>query len=272
MMKRRILAGILSIIIVIPTQGQFFKKPLENVEQAFQNEAITSLVFEESYDEISLISLMEEQLQESGFLKGMEQVDPSEIPESYDFEWRYIYEMKTKDGEKRLNLLFKNNASYFGLQISEAKKSYLVVDPERNINALFTDLGDAKKTSATRILESGKRVIKRKKKMGVFSFNKIGDKSIIGYESEGFQAENNEFVYSFYITKESDIGIHDFHRNSEKLMPKNFNPNWLEKGMLMQMISEGKKSIRDNITITCIGIEKYPLQLRKQENRSLAKN
>ena len=272
MMKRKVLAGVLAIIIAIPTQGQFLKKLQENAEQPLQTEAIATLVFQENFDEISLDLLMNKQLQESGFLKGIEQMDLSEIPELYDFAWKYTYELKTRNGERRLNLLFKNDASYFGFQISEAKKRYLVVDPERNINVLFIGLGDAKIASATKILDTEHKVIDSGKKLGVFSFNKIGDKSIMGYESTGFQAENNEFVYTFYIAKESGIGIHDFHRNSQKLMPINFNPNWLEKGMLLQMISEGKKSVRDNITITCIGIEKYPLQLRKHKNMSLVKN
>ncbi|CAM4233009.1 hypothetical protein [Gillisia limnaea] len=272
MMKRKILAGVLAIMFFMPTHGQFLKKLQEKAEQPLKTEAKATFVFSESHDAISLDVLMNDQLKESGLLRGMEQVNPSEIPEFYVFEWKYTFEIKTKDGERRMNLLFKKDAPYFGIQISEAEKRFLVMDPKKKINVLFTGLGDAKIASATKILESEHKVIDSGKKLGDFSFNKIGDKSIMGYESEGFQAENNEFVYTFYIAKETGIGIHDFHRNSQKLMPANFNPNWLEKGMLLQMISEGKKSVRDNITITCIGIEKYPLQLRKHENLSLVKN
>lgn len=271
-MKRKILAGVLAFLLSIPSQGQFLKKLQETAEQPLKTEAKATLVFSESYNPISTELLLNDELQEAGFLGGMEQVEPSEIPDFYDFEWKYTFQMKTRNGERTMNLLFKKGAPYFGLQISEARKRYLVVDPARNINVLFIGLEDAKITSATRIFEPKPSGTKKGKKLGVFSFNKIGDKRIMGYDSEGFQAENNEFVYTFYIAKETGIGIHDFHRNSQKLIPKNFNPNWLEKGMLMQMISEGKKSVQDNITLTCIGIEKYSLQLRKKDNRSLAKN
>ncbi|MFO8146229.1 MAG: hypothetical protein R6U03_02450 [Gillisia sp.] len=272
MMKRRILAGVLAIMLSIPTQGQFLKKLQETAEQPLKTEAKATLVFAEKHNTISTELLMNEDLQEAGFLKGMEEVEPSEIPEFYDFEWKYTFQLKTRKGERWMNLLFKKDASYFGLQISEYEKGYLVVDPERNINVLYIGIGDAKIASATRILDIEPVVTKRSKNQGIFSFNKIGDKRIMGYESKGFQVENNEFVYTYYIAKETRIGIHDFHQNSQKLIPKNFNPNWLEKGMLMQMIVEGKKSVQDNITLTCIGIEKYNLQLRKKDNMVLAKN
>lgn len=271
-MKRKILAGVLVIMFFIPMHGQFLKKLQEKAEQPLKTEAKATLVFQESNDAIPIDILMNDELQEAGFLKGMEQVEPSEIPEFYDFEWKYTFQLKTKRGERWMNLLFKKDASYFGLQISEDEKGYLVVDPERNINVLYIGMGDAKTTSATRILDIEPVVTKRIKNQGVFVFNKIGDKRIMGHESEGFQAENNQFVYTFYIAKETGLSIHDFHRNSQKLIPKNFNPNWLEKGMLMQMIAEGKKSIQDNITLTCIGIEKHRLQLRKKDNISLVKN
>lgn len=271
-MKRKILTWVLAILLSIPTQGQFLKKLQETAEQPLKTEARATLVFHESYNAISTDLLMHDALQEFGFLIGMEQVEPSEILELYDFEWKIIFLLKTKEGERRMYFLFKKDAPYFGLQISEDRKRYLVVDPERNINVLFIGQGDTKITSAFRILNTEPTVSKRGENQGVLSFNKIGDKEIMGYESKGFQVENNQFVYTFYIAEETQLGIHDFHRNSQKLIPQNFNPNWLEKGMLMQMISEGKKSIRDNITLTCIGIEKYSLQLRKNDNMSLAKN
>ncbi|MFO7719533.1 MAG: hypothetical protein R6W85_03735 [Gillisia sp.] len=272
MMKRKILTGVLAIMLSIPSQGQFLKKLQETAEQPLKTEAKAAMVFPEIYTSISTNLLINDAVQEAGFLGGMQPVASSEIPEYYDFDWKYTYQLKTKGGERWLNLLFKKDAPYFGLQISEDRNRYLVVDPERNINVLYIVLGDAKTTSAKRIFDTQPTVTKRDKKRGVFSFNKIGDKRIMGYESNGFQAENNEFVYTFYIAKETGSGMHDFHRNSQKLIPQNFNPNWLEKGMLMQMIAEGKKSIRDNITLTCIGIEKYSLQLRKNDNMSLAKN
>lgn len=271
-MKRKIIAGVLAIMFSIPSQAQFLKKLQETAEQPLKTEAKATLVSQESHNAISTDILMNANLQEFGFLRGMEKVEPSEIPEFYDFEWKFTFQLKTKGGERRMHLLFKKDASYFGIQISESRKRYLVVDPERNINVLFVGLGDARITSATRILDMEHTSTQRDKKQGVFSFNKIGDKSIIGHESEGFQAENKEFVYTFYVTKETGIGIHDFHLNSQNLIPQNFNPNWLEKGLLMQMISEGKKSVRDNITLTCISIEKQNLQLIKNHNRSLAKN
>jgi hypothetical protein len=271
-MKRKIIAGVLAILFSIPTHGQFLKKLQEKAEQPLKTEAKATLVFQESYDLIPIDILMNDQLQESGFLQGTEKIEPSEIPEFYDFEWKFTFQLKTRNGERWMNFLFKKDASYFGLQISEAEKRYLVVDPKRNINVLFLELEDTNTIIATRIPDIKEKVVKRKEKQGLFRFNKIGNKSIIGYKSEGFQAENKEFVYTFYIAKETGPGNHDFHRNSQKLIPKNFNPNWLEKGMLMQMIAEGKKSVQDNITLTCIRIEKHRLQLRKKDNISLAKN
>ena len=271
-MKRKILAGVLALTFSIHTHGQSINKLQETGQQSLKTEAKETLVFQESYKAISTVMLLNVGLQEAGFLKGMQQVDPSEIPEIYDFEWKYTFILKTKEGEKRMNFLFKKDAPYFGLQISEDRKRYLVVDPERNINVFFTNLRDVKNISAVRILDAEPVVTKKGKNHGTFSFNKVGDKRIAGYESEGFQAENEDFVYTFYIAKETGTGIHDFHRYSEKLIPRNFDSNWLEKGMLMLMIAEGKKSVRDNITFTCIEIEKYSLQLRKNDNSSLAKN
>ena len=270
-MKRKILAGVIAIMLSIPSQGQFLKKLQEKAEQPLKTEAKANSVFRESCEAIPIVLLVNDQIQESGFL-GIEPVKSSEIPEFYNFDWKYTLQIKTGEGERRITLLFKKDAAYFGLQIYESSQRYLVVDPERNLNILFPEPGDHGITSATRMLDREHTETKNEEREVIFNFNKIGDKSIMGYESVGFQAENNEFVYTFYISKETEIGMHNFHLNSKKLIPENFNPNWLEKGMLMQMIVEGKKTVRDNITLTCIGIEKNFLQLRKNENISLAKN
>ena len=270
-MKRKILAGVIAIMLSIPSQGQFLKKLQENAEQPLKTEAKANSVFRESCKALPIFLLVNNQIQDPG-LSGMEPVQPSEIPEFYNFDWKYTLQIKTGDGERRVDLLFKKDASYFGLQIYESSQRYLVVDPKRNIYVLFPDQGEPGITSATRMPDTTHWMTKPDNKQGVFSFNKVGDKSIMGYKCKGLQAENNKFVYTFYISKETEIGTHDFHLNSQKIIPGNFNPNWLEKGMLMQMIAEGKKTVQDNVTLTCIGIEKHILQLRNNNNMSLAKN
>lgn len=90
----------------LPMQGQFLKKLQEKVGHQFQSEA-KSMVSLGSKGAVSLDILMDQNLDVFEFQRALEMADPMEISELYDFEWKYTFDIKTKNGEGRMHVLFK---------------------------------------------------------------------------------------------------------------------------------------------------------------------
>lgn len=53
---------------------------------------------------------------------GKNKVDPSAVPDSYSFSWKYIMEIKTDDGKTmNANYFLEPNAPYFAMNIDQEK-------------------------------------------------------------------------------------------------------------------------------------------------------
>ena len=93
----------------------------------------------------------------------------------------------------------------------------------------------------------------------------------MGYKCHGYQAENKDGVYTFYITSEPDISFMDMYNSDNAKLPANFDPKWIEdgNGLMMQMILEDKKNAKNNLIMTCIALEKQSVSLRKRDYKSL---
>ena len=126
---------------------------------------------------------------------------------------------------------------------------------------------------ATKIPESSPGDIAEEQvKSDEFSFKKIENKTIMGYDCSGYQGENQDMLFTFYITTEPDISFGNFYKSDKAKLPKGFDPKWIEdgKGIMMQMIMEGKKNNKDNATMNCVALERKPLTIKKSDYKSIS--
>lgn len=275
-MKNLILLSVLAFLFSIPVQGQFLKKLQQKVEQRVED-VVTTKVADKAASEASksMDHLLNFQLKEYGILSGFEQVDPAEIPDSYSFDYTYTMKMETRNGEILMSYLLKKDAPYFGMKMGEAQDMYVVMDPSTHMTVMYINSEGNKFISATKMPEVDPDVVEEYNSSEEdFNFKKIGNKTILGYECQGFQSETKEGVYTFYITRDAGFSFNDIYKNPKAKMPKNIDPQWMdmEKGLMMQMIVEGNKKAKDNMTMTCVGIENKNFTLNKSEYQSLAGN
>jgi len=271
-MKKAILTTILMVFCLIPLHAQLLKNLQKKVEKRVEN-TVTNKVADKAAAEAgkSVDNMMNPQM---GAGAGFEQVDPSEIPQIYDFDWSYVMKMETRQGEMILNYFLKKDAPYFGMKLPD-NDMHMVMDPSRNLHIMYMRSEGNNMVMATKMPKSmAEDIAADNAANDEYSFKKIANKTILGYDCEGFQGENRDMVFTFYVTTEPDISFGEIYRSDKAKLPKGFDPKWIKegKGIMMQMIMEGKKNAKDNATMTCIALEKKDFSLNKGDYNSLAGN
>ncbi len=257
--------------IILPSQAQFLKNLQKKVEQKVEN-TVTNKVADKAAAEAgkSVDNMLNFQMGNSGFSSGFEQVDNAEIPEVYDFDWSYVVKMETRQGDMTINYFLKKDAPYFGFKLPE-NDIFMVMDPSRNMNVMYMKTEGNNMVMATKIPENSlDDIAGDNAQADDFSFKKIGNKTIMGYDCSGYQGENEDMIFTFYVTTDPDISFGDLYKSDKTNLPKGFDPKWIEegKGIMMQMTMEGKKNAKDNVTMTCTSLERKALSINKSDYNS----
>lgn len=198
------------------------------------------------------------------------------IEDVYAFDYIYKLNMATKKDDILFDYYLTNDANYFGMDISSAisndkneMKVFTVVDSENAVTAIFMEM-------------MGKKILKKSKfkiddfdskEDDSFTFTKIDSKTILGYQCDGFVGENKDSKITFYITNEAPVSFNKMWKNDKSKTPKGFNPAWVEKytdnGLLMEMDFVDKKKSKNNMTMTCVGLEKTDFSVDTSEYGSM---
>lgn len=272
-MKNVVLTGILIAFCAFPMQSQFLKNLQKKVEKRVEN-TITNKVADKAAAEAgkSVDNLLNFDFGETGFAPGFEMVDIAEVPDVYDFDWRYVMSMNTAEGDMEIEYFLKKDAEYFGIKVPQ-NDIFMVMDGAREMNVMYMNSEGNKMLMATKSPEINAEDIKEDEMYNEeMTYKPIGDKTILGYKCKGFQAENEDNVFTFYVTSEPGISFNDIYKNDNTKLPKGFDPEWLEDadGIMMQMILEGKKKAKENVSMTCTALEKKSFSINKNEYKSMA--
>lgn len=199
------------------------------------------------------------------------------LPDSYDFDYNYKLKMTHKKGDITLDYYLKEDASYFGFDISEmtkdneSTKMFSVMDADLEVTAIFMEMNGKKIVQKTKLKASDFDTDDTD--MSDYSFTKIDSKIINGYECEGYVSENDKSKITFYITDEVPVSFNQAFGSNVKNMPKGFDPAIIEKyaenGLMMEMIYEDKKKSKNNMTMECVSIEKTDFSIDTTEYGSM---
>jgi len=199
-----------------------------------------------------------------------------ELPDTYNFDYIYKLKMTHKKGDVTLDYYLKEDAKYFGFDISEMtkgnddKKMFSVMDSELEVTAMFMELNGKKIVQKTKLKASD---FDTKEDMSDYTFSEIDSKTINGYECEGYVSESDKNKITFYITDDVTVSFNQALGANVKNMPKGFNASimkkYAENGLMMQMIYEDKKKSKNNMTIECIDLEKTDFSLDTSEYGSI---
>jgi len=199
-------------------------------------------------------------------------VDPSILPETYDFDWKYTMQMQTKEGSFIIIYYLKPDVKYFASK-PDMKQSggvgdmYTVMDLDRNINTMFMDMNGQRMAMATTIpmdmdFEDEGSIADD------YTFKEIGSKEIMGYTCQGFSMENSEIKMKIYAAMEAPVSFSQIYGMKTDKAPKGFNPKWLDKmenSLVMEVQYQDKKKKKNAMKMRCISLNEEFFSIDKNE-------
>lgn len=272
-MKKLIYLLLILFLVSPSAEAQFLKNLKKKVQQKVE-QRVTENISEKAADEAekSMNNLWETQLENSSFSMGTEKVDPAEIPSSYDFDWEYRMNMQTSEGEMEMAYLLKEDAPYFGIKVPQAQNMLTVLDSQNSLTVIFMDSEENKMLMATKMETEDHEQEEIENPYENMEVEKLGTKTILGYESQGYRMENEDHTFTFYVTDEAEISFNDMYKTNSKDLPQGFeDAEWIQdgKGLMMEMNMKDKKNPERSTTMTCVGIEKNAVSLKKADYQGI---
>ncbi len=244
------------------THAQFFKKLKKRAEAAAKEAVLrkaeekAAMETEKGMDKLFNFDLSKKSM------------DPSVLPATYEFDWKYKLQMKGKQGTFDMTYFLKKGATYFGSK-PEFKEKMMM-------NGMFMVMDEGIKTVTIFMNSNGKKhgqvlpssnddVMEGtddEQLMKDMNFKELGTKEILGYECQGFQIENKEIKMIMYVTFDAPVAFNQvYDGTNKKALPKGFDPKWLkgaDTSLMMEMTFINKKKKKFNATMTCVELVNEP--------------
>lgn len=276
--NKNVLILLFCIISTSVVNAQFLKRLNREVQRSAENAAINraeQIAADAAGDAI-----------EKGVTKGIESlfankfgdstssvniVDPSALPDSYEFEWMYTLQMQTNNGLFNIDYFLKPKATYFGAK-PDMKQSktmgnmFMVMDLERNTNTIFMESNGTKMAMPSYI--SNDMNMESENESKEYTFKEIGTKKILDYQCQGYKMENEDSVMIVYITKDAPVSFTQLFSADTKNIPKGFNSKWLtklENGLVMEMEHTNKNENNTITKMNCIALNKNAFTINKSD-------
>ncbi|NRA92381.1 MAG: DUF4412 domain-containing protein [Psychroserpens sp.] len=252
------------------THAQLLKKLKQKAENALENavlnktESLIQQQTEKALDDVFTLPTNQKGMSAEDYM-----VNTSEVPESYEFDWKYKLNFKTAKAKDNMSMTFylKEDADYWGAGFDQDKtKIIMVYDTDRKILPMFMEAKGEKFISVTKLLDIEPNSQDNDFDYDDYNITEIPGKTILSYQCKGYKMENDAYIFTLYITFDVSISFSDIYTKS-KQVPQNFNLNWLKdkdnEGVLMEMIMVDKKKRKNNITATCVTLEKEAMKINK---------
>ena len=204
------------------------------------------------------------------------QKNQKEIQDVYDFDYTYKLKMTTKKDEVQFDYYLKKDADYFGFLLpmvnkgQEGMEIFTVMDNNYNVSAMFMEIAGRKILQKTNLKLDD---IKTDEDNSNFTIKEIGSKNILGYNCQGFIAEDKDSHVTIYITNEAPISFNKVWDTGKNKMPKGFDPEWVKKysksGLVMEMHYVDKKKPKNNTSMNCIGLDKTDFSINTSDYGSM---
>ncbi len=198
-------------------------------------------------------------------------MDPSVLPASYDFEWKYKLQMKAKQGDFDMAYYLKPGANYFGSKPEFKGKMigngmFMVMDEGIKTMTIFMNT-DGKKSGhiVPSMTDQVVDEADESELMSDMNYKELGTKTILGYECQGFQIENSEMKMIMYVTFDAPVSFNQVYGGTNsKALPNGFDPKWLkgaDNSLMMEMTFINKKKKKNNATMTCVELVNEPTSI-----------
>ncbi len=269
------------------TQAQFWKKLKKRVKDGVE-EAILRKTEEKSVEKTE--NTIDSVFAIDKMLNRMKKTNMEDIalPESYDFEWKYVLKMESKETRKKemgtMEIVYylNPNSSTFGSKFKMSAKNgeedvlghmILILDSEVGAQLILMDLNDHKviqimpSTIANQEDEDS-----LEDEMQDYEIVKTDTKTILGYHCQGFRFDTDQGTVNIYIAKDTPVSFNiSSGENSKYNHFKGFDTKTLREfknGLMMEMEFTSNKKKKHNMKMTCVALEQEPFSINLNEYKS----
>lgn len=199
---------------------------------------------------------------------GKNKVDPSLLPDSYAFSWKYFLEIQSEN-EKAviMDYFLEPNAEYFGFKMGESNDMFMVIDNKNKWMITAFHKEREKVAMAAKMPDYSEMTPKENESDG-FSYKPLPNKVIMGYNCKGIEATSADFVMVFYYTNEAKVSFSDMFRSQQRQKTQDVLKRYFKTGDRPLMMTMSMKDLKENGKITkmrCIILEKNPTVFVKSD-------
>ena len=256
--------------ICLSANAQLLKKLKQKAESAVENavlnktETLIQTQTEKALDGVFNLPRNQKGMSAEDFM-----ANTSDVPETYEFDWKYKLNFKTAKAKDNMSMTFylKEGADYWGAGFNQDKaKIIMVYDTDRKLLPMFMEAKGKKFISVTKLLDMPPDPQDNDLDYSDYTITELPGKTILNYPCKGYKMENNAYAFTIYITFDVAISFSDIYTKSNQV-PQNFNLSWLKdqdnEGVLMEMTMIDKNKRKNNITATCEALNKETLKINK---------
>ena len=259
---------LLAVLAFAPTaEAQFLKKLKKRVEEKVEQTVVektadkASEKASNSMDKIFDVNLKNPQS------KG-KKVDAKNVPDSYQFSYKYQMKMTTSSGEMDVDYFLEPDATYMGMKMNAGVPFFMVTDDDAKTTYMFMESGGNKVVTATSIdMDESMEDIEdiESPSLEDMTITDLPNKTILGYNCIGKKFENDEYAFISYFTVDAPVSFDQVFKSEMDRYPepikeqfKNYEGALL---MHMEMIDKTNKGKRNTSgTMECIAIETIDYQ------------
>lgn len=195
-------------------------------------------------------------------------IDASAVPESYNFTWKYVMEIKTDNG-KTMNAEYhlEKDAGYFGMGMSQGGNNMLMVmDTKNKINVTSFGQGAQKMAMASK-LPDYETTTQKEGSDKKFNYKSLPEKTILGYKCKGIEATDVDNTIVFYYTNDAPVNFAELFKSPVTSKMPNAFRSFFKPGdkPLMMSVDITDKTKGKTTSMKCVSLEKEPFVFKKAD-------
>jgi hypothetical protein len=250
-----------------PVNAQFLKKLSNRVQQTVEN-----VIIEKTADKAGekTSNSMDKVLNMKIPGMGGKQVDASEIPNSYDFTWKYSLKMNTKEGDMVLDYFLKPDQPYFGFNTPTMEDMFMVMDTGNKLTVIYMQ-SEANSTMMAMAMPDDINIEEMEDTSEDFTYDILPNKTIMGFDCKGVKATNDRYDMTMYFTNEAPVSFNDIYKSDKAQIPEGMKKYFKdgENTLMLELTMIDKKKSKLNATMECIGLEEVQKMIDKSDYKSM---
>jgi len=195
-----------------------------------------------------------------------QKITKANLPDSYDFTWRYTQQVTNKQGDMLIHYFFKENQPNFGSKIEVIKgkdlvsNMFTIMDYRLNVSLVLLDMMGSKMGQIIKLPSNDNS----SQDLEDYKIEEIGEKEILGYQCKGIQYENEDYKIIMYYAIDPPVSFNQLYQSNTQNIPEGINMRLfegLENSLVLEMEFIDKKKKKFNSKIIGIALEKEPLSI-----------